>query len=108
MTEEAIKSAGAAARNCGYDLPRSVVRAIVRTYEQAMWRPIEEARRDGSKVDLWCAPQHFSSGPGRVTDCWFSNGRWWRYDEAGDDQCRSEVWWATHYRPLPPPPGKEG
>lgn len=68
------------------------------------WRPIETAPKDGTKVDLWCRAPGLSAGSGRVPDCWFSAGRWWAYDEHGDDQCRSQVHNATHWRPLPPPP----
>lgn len=72
------------------------------------WRPIDTAPKDGTPVDLWCQPTGISTGPGRVTDCWFSGGNWWQYDEHGDDQCRSGVHNATHWMPLPPPPSKEG
>lgn len=70
----------------------------------AGWRPIDSAPRDGTKVDLWCRAPGISAGPGRVPDCWYSVGKWWCYDDYGDDQCRSEVHNATHFMPLPEPP----
>lgn len=70
----------------------------------AEWQLIETAPRDGKMVDLWVVPGGLSTGPGRITDCWYSIDKWWRYDENGDDQCRSEVWNATHWMPPPKPP----
>lgn len=69
------------------------------------WQPIETAPKDGTPVDLWCSPRGLSAGGGRTPDCWYSIGKWWRYDEKyGDDQCRVEVGNATHWIPLPEPP----
>lgn len=69
------------------------------------WQPIESAPKDGTVIDLWCRAPGLSAGPARVPDCWYSDGRWWRYDnEHGDDQCRSRVHNATHWMPLPAPP----
>lgn len=79
----------------------------------AMWQPIETAPKDGSKVDVWVTPPARSlstGGYGRVSDCWFSRGSWWFYDEtkyASDPaNCRSEVWNVTHWMPLPPAPSQ--
>jgi hypothetical protein len=69
------------------------------------WLPISTAPKDGTLVDLWCRAPGLSAEPGRVPDCWHSNGRWWRYDEQyGGDQCRSAVHYITHWRHLPAPP----
>jgi hypothetical protein len=70
------------------------------------WQDIETAPRDGTSVDLWVSapPQMISTGAGRVTDCWFFSGKWWRYDGQGDEYCRSEVANATHWMPLPEHP----
>ncbi|WP_414643342.1 DUF551 domain-containing protein [Bradyrhizobium sp.] len=77
------------------------------------WQPIETAPRDGSKVDLWLTTPKggLSTGDyGRVSDCWFSDGKWWLYDESkyasDSENCRSEVWNVTHWmeRPAPPSP----
>ena len=69
------------------------------------WRPIESAPKDGTKVDLWIHRQvGWSAGPDRLPDCWHSAGKWWVYDEHGDDQCRSEVCHATHWMARPEPP----
>jgi hypothetical protein len=70
------------------------------------WQGIETAPKDGTPVDLWCRAPGLSAGPGRVSDCWFAGGFWWRYDDtsAGDDQCRARVHNVTHWRPLPSPP----
>jgi len=71
------------------------------------WRTIESAPKNGTPVDLWCrsAGLYAGNGMSRVPDCWFSGAHWWRYDEQyGDDQCRSRVHNATHWRPRPEPP----
>lgn len=69
------------------------------------WRSMDSAPKDGTPVDLWCRAPGLSAGPGRVPDCWYSNGKWWRYDEQyGDDQCRSRVHNATAWMPLPSAP----
>ena len=76
------------------------------------WRPIETAKLDGTKADLWCTSPGLSAGGGRVPDCWHSEGKWWRYDDskyATDiNNCRSEVWNVTHWRPLPAAPAPDG
>jgi hypothetical protein len=75
------------------------------------WKPIEEAPRDGTLVDLWITPPKgmiTGTGPVRCPDCWHSGGKWWRYDEQhGDDQCRVEVNNATRWMSLPEPPVDE-
>lgn len=75
------------------------------------WRTDLENARDGTKVDVWVNPSRGAlsgTGGARVPDCWFSEGKWWLYDEtkyATDAaNCRSEVWGVTHWMPLPAPP----
>lgn len=75
------------------------------------WRPIETAPRDGTQIDLWLtSPKGALSTGGyrRVSDCWFSDSKWWLYDEtkyATDSaNCRSEVWNVTHWMKRPEPP----
>lgn len=72
------------------------------------WRDMSDAPKDGTVVDLWCQAPGLSAGPVRVTDCWFSDGKWWRYDEHGDDQLRSRVHNATHWMPRPASPFTAG
>lgn len=72
------------------------------------WRDMADAPKDGTVVDLWCRAPGLSAGPDRVTDCWFSAGKWWRYDEHGDDQRRSRVHNATHWMPRPASPSTAG
>lgn len=84
-------------------------RAAIAAYEQAMWRPIEEAKKDGTLVDLF-----LPYGIGRITSCfWREDGdcgpNWYRTVIEDDQPFDFAVGCApTHYRPLPPPPGKEG
>jgi hypothetical protein len=69
------------------------------------WQPIETAPKDGTPVDLWCRAPGLNAGPGRVPDCWHSNGKWWRHDlDHGDDLGRARVYNATHWRLIPAPP----
>lgn len=106
-------------------------RAAVAAYEAAMWQPIETAPRDGMPIDLWIIPPS-NSGPrdfpiyigahaSRTTDAtpcyrtaWESCGRTITgrrfYDDDGDqcldpDDTSERATRATHWRPLPPPPG---
>lgn len=71
-----------------------------------MWEPMITAPKDGTPVDLWCTPKGLSTGSyGRTPDCWFSEGKWWKYDEVwGDDGNRREVHNATHWMLRPQPP----
>lgn len=72
------------------------------------WMPIETAPKDGTLVDLWCRAPGIFTRQGRIPECWFSGECWWRHDDSsfGDDQCRSRVHNATHWMPLPSPPGR--
>ena len=85
--------------------------AIRQLLADRQWRLIDTAPKDGTPVDLWITPPKgmiTGTGPGRCPDCWYSSGKWWRYDEQyGDDQCRSEVHNATHWLPLPSPNTEE-
>jgi hypothetical protein len=72
----------------------------------AGWMPIETARKDGKKVDLWIIPPlgQLSSGACRITDCWFYNGEWRTEDAGAPEGWASVIWEPTHWMPLPPPP----
>lgn len=73
-------------------------------YEAAHWRPISEAPRDGTMIDVWrgWTEERPLLPVGRVPNVrWMENG--WAY--------LARSWWhsledgVTHFRPLPPPPG---
>ncbi len=67
--------------------------------EPSPWRPIEEAPRDGTLVDLW------SEHGGRVLDAWFDEVEcmWSTEGRSGP----IAVWYRpTHF--MLPPPGPEG
>jgi hypothetical protein len=98
----------AALKNMGG--PLDCIRAALEAAEQAAWEPIETAPKDGTLFDLWVVPSQQSisgSGPERLSDCWFFNNSFRTYDDNYSD-CYSEVYNATHWRPLPSPPIKEG
>lgn len=88
------------------DAARSIVATLSQPRDAGEgWRSMDSAPKDGTPVDLWCRAPGLSAGPGRVTDCWNFEGKWWRYDEQyGDDQCRSRVHNASQWRPLPAAP----
>lgn len=69
--------------------------------EQAQWRPIETAPKDGTRVDLWQQGH-------RVTDAFWDEGEeWWCIDSLYSDgePCPLAVSpEPTHWRPLPAPP----
>ncbi|EKS37797.1 hypothetical protein [Afipia clevelandensis] len=75
------------------------------------WRTIDTAPKDGTQIDLWLTPPKGAlsgGGYGRVCDCWFAEGKWWRYDEtkyASDfPNLRSEVWNVSHWMSRPAQP----
>lgn len=75
--------------------------------EREGWRSMDSAPEDGTPVDLWCRAPGLSAGPARTPDCWYHEGHWWRHDfDHGDDQGRSRVHNATHWRDIPSPPGE--
>ena len=98
-TQKQIEAARDAYINCDGNSYEAFEAAIAAA-EAAGWEPIETAPKDGTPVDLWCQGQFRS---GRETDCWFSDGKWWQYNDLGQD-CRDEVDNATHWRPVPEPP----
>ena len=85
------------------------LRAAIAAYEQALWRPIEEAPKDGTAILILCPDSEF----GAVI-------AFWSDPIVGDTIAEESGWYAseassnrifeipTHYRPLPPTPGKEG
>lgn len=101
--------------------PTSVTRhaiiAAIAAYEQAMWRPIEEAKKDGTPIlarikpsldreDLkwWQGLYVVIRHPG-LSDDGFDIG-WNIAAPVGHGGFPDE--WFDGFRPLPPPPGKEG
>lgn len=117
VTDEMVRVAGDALLRRGLNAPEleiyKAAREAITAALAAMWQPIETAPKDGSKVDVWVTPPARSlstGGYGRVSDCWFSRGSWWFYDEtkyASDPaNCRSEVWNVTHWMPRPPAPSQ--
>lgn len=72
------------------------------------WRDIETAPKD-RQVDLWAAERDRYANE-RIPDCRLIDGRWMHtqtiYDDRDDEM--SEVFNATHWAPLlPPPPTSE-
>jgi hypothetical protein len=72
------------------------------------WRPIAEAPRDGTEVDLFGYPLEASSQPVRIADAHWHCGDWLVWDNMGNDEPRwRPVWNPTHFQPLPTPPSDE-
>lgn len=69
--------------------------------EDMGWRPIEEAPKDATFVDLWN-----SSLNARVTDCLWSRGEWKKWDETDQEYLAVEDG-ATHFMFVPQPPVKK-
>lgn len=79
------------------------------------WEPIETAPRDGTVIDLWMV---LSDGRGtrghREADCRWDQAEdapfgWMQTDWEGDSAYVEGIAVkATHWRPLPPPPSREG
>lgn len=107
MTNDAIEAALEAHANSptivDFETAYDAMRAAIAAYEQAMWRPIEEAAKDLDRVLLF-KPDEPLTGDYMVSAYW---GPWYSQEGGGD------YWIAcsggplrqpTHYRPLPPPP----
>lgn len=60
--------------------------------QPAVWREISSAPRTGEKILIW---DGFSVSTG------FWNGAWCIYDLVD-----RQIPWASHWSPLPPPPGE--
>lgn len=92
---------------------RVCARAAIAAYEQAMWRPIEEAKKDGTIIDVWLGDASESDVNFYCTDGTRRSPGWSWYRGkfrpcAGLDVQVPVFVTPTHYRPLPPRPGKEG
>ena len=94
-----------------------IMRAAIAAYEQAMWRPIEEAKKDGTPIlarikdclgredlERWQGLYVVIRHPG-LADDGFDIG-WNVAAPVGHGGFPDE--WFDGFRPLPPPPGKEG
>lgn len=94
-------------------------RAAIQAVQEAQWRPIETAPRDGTRVDLydgerrwtdcyWGVPDHCCGEAGRHCDSdWHSLEPGWvdgTFNEMLGDETSAEI---THWMPLPSFP-KEG
>ena len=76
------------------DIP-ALIAELRELREANRWRPIAEAPRDGSPVDLWTAQGE------RFTGCEWIRDRWRRQVPGGWVPLLSEI---THFRPIPDPP----
>lgn len=99
-TQVLWKDAGREAHKIWIDAARAAIAA----YERAMWRPIEEAPKDGTPIQVTHLP--FTGRPP------FNAVRWshgpqksqWRWRILGHE--RSPLRYTpTHFRPLPKPEG---
>jgi hypothetical protein len=74
---------------------------ILARFHVAEWRPIEEASKDGTPVDLWVKPLAGSSY--RLADMrWVDDG--WRSISEWGDIAMGETLTPLFWMPLPPDP----
>lgn len=86
------------------------MRSAIEAYEQAMWRPIDDEAKTGKKFLI------LEDGKYAFIATWWKCYSLFYRDEVygfwtSSDPSRAHVIlpeYATHYRPLPPTPGKEG
>lgn len=73
------------------------------------WRPIEEAPRDGTEVDLW-GISLCSQNPKKMrqTNCHYHCGEWLRWEALDGEPTWTRVVEVTHWMPLPPSPQPSG
>ena len=105
MTDKAIDAACSAyVEHERYGLEESM-RAAIAAYEQALWRPIEEAPKDGGRFLIATTQQ-------LVHEAYYLDNSltpWpWKGIKPASCKILMNLFKPTHYRPLPPPPGKEG
>ena len=80
------------------DIDRDIHVIALRLAAKGGWRPISEAPKDGTWMDLW-------AGSDRIPDARFWNGRWESIIETEDNSVMRElIVEPTHFMPLPPPP----
>ncbi len=105
MTDKAIEAACFAYRNANTCHQAEAMRAAILAYEQAMWRPIEEAPKDGGRFLVATTQQ-------LVHEAYYLDNSltpWpWKGIKPASCKILMNLFKPTHYRPLPPPPGKEG
>ena len=99
--------------------PRCVAIAVIDGLRSAgllmEWRPIEEAPKDGTLVDIW-ATHHVwswkyppSLREGRIPTCkWDEENGHWMGPNKEDDEDTAQHYVATHFMPLPAPASEGG
>lgn len=77
----------------------------------AGWRPISEAPKDGTLVDLWVWHSHPDDAEeiprNRLTDCFYRDGHWCLFDECGEVLVLEHSGFTPSYFcaiPVPPAP----
>ena len=87
------------------ELPKGVRLIARRRHSEpeffAGWQPIKTAPKDGTEIDLWVRLSN-TNFRYRRTNCWFSENKWWFFDDHLDKPC--SIVGATHWMPLPEPP----
>ena len=66
------------------------------------WRPISEAPRDGTLIDLW-----ESNTKERLPDCMWCKGTWRQFQHPDEEWVDVMYGTITHFMPLPQPPVKK-
>jgi hypothetical protein len=92
-----------------YAEARAALKADLRTAISSLrgsggWRPIEEAPKDGTPVDLWM--RHEDRELRRADSCWDVDHQEWRFRDGFRESQYVHAPVITHFQPLPPPPEK--
>lgn len=97
---EAAANAHAKELRIGGVTGKQALATAIRAHDAALWRPIEEAPKDGTPVLIWCPKEHAGAGAMHVSVYMKFTDRpgWYSHISAIHDP--------TYFRPLPDMEGK--
>lgn len=107
MTDKAIEAAERAYLSVATEVDTRAMRAAIAAYEQASWISVED-KLPPPRQNVWCLNRDGRQFEGRMR--YGMHKPFFTYPYGDGNASNTAPSWidVTHYRPLPPPPGKEG